>query len=239
MSIVVIIIGLLFIGMGYWVKSSPNLIAGYNTMSAEKQKNVDIEGLSSFMKRSMITLGITLIVSYYFFMLIGFPILANSMMLVVTLLGTSAMTIKAQKFDHNEGKAQRTILIYFLLGFVIVGVATLIGYGMMPSKMEIGNDSVHFSGMYGFTVEVSEIESIELLHEYPDVAKRTNGFSFGTVKKGKFRMNNSDVVQMMVHSDETPFIVITRYNDKRIFINFQNPDRTRDAYEALLELQQD
>lgn len=33
------------------------LIAGYNTMPAEKKKNVDVAGLSSFMRRHLVTLS--------------------------------------------------------------------------------------------------------------------------------------------------------------------------------------
>jgi len=47
--VVMIIIGLFFIGIGFIVKYQPDLIAGYHTMSHEKKKNVDIAGLSAFM----------------------------------------------------------------------------------------------------------------------------------------------------------------------------------------------
>jgi hypothetical protein len=52
MDIIILITGLFMIGMGFLVKSSPNLIAGYNTMPKDKKKNVDIEGLSTYMRNS-------------------------------------------------------------------------------------------------------------------------------------------------------------------------------------------
>ena len=36
------------------VKRFPMLISGYNTLPKEKRKNVDIDGLSSFMRRHLV-----------------------------------------------------------------------------------------------------------------------------------------------------------------------------------------
>ena len=46
--------------MGYFVKKYPDTIAGYNTLSPQRKKMVDIEGLSSCLKKSLILLGISL-----------------------------------------------------------------------------------------------------------------------------------------------------------------------------------
>lgn len=48
---VLIIAAVLFV-LGMLVRKYPNLIAGYNTMTAEQKKNVDVKGLSNFMCRS-------------------------------------------------------------------------------------------------------------------------------------------------------------------------------------------
>ena len=67
MDISNLIVGLLMIGIGFLIKSFPNLIAGYNTMSKDKKKNVDIEGLSTFMRNGLIAIGLTIIIGYYLF----------------------------------------------------------------------------------------------------------------------------------------------------------------------------
>lgn len=43
---VLIIAAVLFV-LGMLVRKYPNLIAGYNTMTAEQKKNVDVKGLSN------------------------------------------------------------------------------------------------------------------------------------------------------------------------------------------------
>ena len=67
MGILNLIFGLFMIGMGFLVKSFPNLIAGYNTMPKNKKENVDIVGLSTYMRNSFIIIGLTIISGYYFF----------------------------------------------------------------------------------------------------------------------------------------------------------------------------
>ena len=50
--------GGLLVLLGISVRFFPNLIAGYNTMSAEQKKNVDVKGLSRFMCLSLAAIGI-------------------------------------------------------------------------------------------------------------------------------------------------------------------------------------
>ena len=60
MDILHVIVGLFLIGLGFLVKSSPDLIAGYNTMPEEKKKNVDIDGLSTYMRNAMVAMGMSI-----------------------------------------------------------------------------------------------------------------------------------------------------------------------------------
>ena len=61
---VLIIAAVLFV-LGMLVRKYPNLIAGYNTMTAEQKKNVDVKGLSNFMRRSLCVIAVLMIVSYF------------------------------------------------------------------------------------------------------------------------------------------------------------------------------
>ena len=101
MTAVTILTGLFMIFLGYLVKKFPNLIAGYNTMSKAQKEKVDIEGLSSFMRDSFITIGVVMIIAYLVFQSLGWDRIANSVILFTTLAGVTIMIIKAQKYDHN------------------------------------------------------------------------------------------------------------------------------------------
>ena len=53
-----LICGLLIIGIGFIVKDYPNTIAGYNTMSKEQKKKVDIKEASTFIRKGFIIIGL-------------------------------------------------------------------------------------------------------------------------------------------------------------------------------------
>ena len=236
MGVIHIITGFLMIGMGFLVKSSPNLIAGYNTMPKDKKKNVDIDGLSTFMRNSFIIIGLSIIAGYYVFKWIGYTAIANSMILIATVIGVVIMLIYAQKFDHNKKNTKKTKRIYFILGFVIVLVIGLITYGYMPSKAKITNDHITFTGMYGFTMHVSEIDTIELSDTIPTIKMRTNGFSSGAVNKGFFNLDTFGKTRLLIHSDNTPFLIISKSNSDKIIINYKDKAKTEQVFEEIKAL---
>lgn len=231
MDILNLIVGLFMIGIGFLVKSAPDLIAGYNTMSKDKKKNVDIEGLSTFMRNGLITIGLSIIIGYYLFKWIGFTMIANSMILIVTLVGVTILVINAQKFDHN--KTKKTKLTYFILGFVFLFVIGLITYRFIPSKTIYGNDTIRFSGMYGFEISIGEIENVELSNELPTIKMRTNGFSFGNIKKGFFNLDKFGKSRLLIHSDLAPYLILTKNNGDKIIINFKEKNETEKMYEKI------
>ena len=103
MIIINLITGLFLIGIGFLVKSSPDLIAGYNTMPKEKKKNVDIVGLSSFMKKGFIIMGVTMIILSLFIKVFHIKdmYICWAMMFII-FGGTIILLIKAKKFDGNK-----------------------------------------------------------------------------------------------------------------------------------------
>jgi hypothetical protein len=234
MDILNLIVGLFMIGIGFLVKSAPDLIAGYNTMPKDKKKNVDIEGLSTFMRDGLITIGLSIIIGYYLFKWIGFTMIANSMILIVTLVGVTILVINAQRFDHNKNK--KTKLTYFIIGLVILFVIGLITYGFIPSKTIFNNDTIRFSGMYGFEINITEIENVELIDKIPTINIRTNGFSFGTIKKGYFNLDKIGKSRLLVHSDMPPYLILSKNNGDKIIINFKDKIKTEKTYNKIKTL---
>ena len=231
MDILNLIGGLFMIGFGFLVKSAPDLIAGYNTMPKDKKKNVDIEGLSTFIRNGSIIIGLSIIIGYYSFKWIGFTMIANSMILIVTLVGVTILAINAQKFDHN--KTKKTKLTYFILGLVFLFVLGLITYGFIPSKTTYYNDTIRFSGMYGFEISISEIDNIELSDTLPTIKIRTNGFSFGSVKKGFFNLDKFGKSRLLIHSDNAPYLILSKNNGEKTIINFRDKIKTEKLYEKI------
>ncbi|MEO1418406.1 MAG: DUF3784 domain-containing protein [Bacteroidota bacterium] len=97
-------IGLFLILSGFLVQRYPNLIAGYNTMSAERKKSVNIEGLSIWMRNSFLGMGVLTILGYYALHYIGLEGFANNVMLITLIAGSLLLVFTTSRFDH--GKAE-------------------------------------------------------------------------------------------------------------------------------------
>lgn len=241
MDISNLIVGLLMIGIGFLIKSFPNLIAGYNTMSKDKKKNVDIEGLSTFMRNGLIAIGLTIIIGYYLFKWIGLTTIANLMIPTVTLVGVTFLIIEAQKFDHNRTKKTKTTKLFFtsksfILGLTFLFVIGLITYGFIPSKASYANDTIRFSGMYGFEINTGEIKNVELSNELPTIGIRTNGFSLGKINKGFFNLDKFGKSRLLIHSDLAPYLIITENDGDKTIINFKDKNETNKTYEKIKAL---
>lgn len=98
-----LLMGGILIVCGLLAKVFPNLIAGYNTMSEKQKENVDIKGLSTFMRNGLVIIGLVIIGSYYLFKRIGLNereyVLIPTALLIV---GAVVLVIFAQRYDHNE-----------------------------------------------------------------------------------------------------------------------------------------
>jgi hypothetical protein len=104
MQIFNLILGLVIIGTGFLVKAYPNTIAGYNTMSKEQKKNVEIGKASTFIRNGFIILGLIIIMGYYLLKWIGLIAIANYITLISTIIGIIIIVFMVQKYDHNVRK---------------------------------------------------------------------------------------------------------------------------------------
>lgn len=97
------LIGVILIICGFLVKKHPNLIAGYNTLSEDDKEKVDIENLSSMMKRALITIGTLTIVMGLIMSIIKvkehYGLLITSS---IVILGVIIMIISAKKFKKKS-----------------------------------------------------------------------------------------------------------------------------------------
>lgn len=100
--LVPLLTGALVIVCGLLVKRFPMLISGYNTLSKEKRKNVDIDGLSSFMRRHLVIIGRLLILFTTILELTGQQEAFSIILAVYLPIYVIWMVIRAQRYDHNK-----------------------------------------------------------------------------------------------------------------------------------------
>lgn len=99
---ILLLSGALLIVVGLLVKRFPMLIAGYNTMPAAQKKNVDIAGLSSFMRRHLVIIGALWILLTILLEVSGGIDMLAVLYVVYMLPYALWMLVRAQRYDHNK-----------------------------------------------------------------------------------------------------------------------------------------
>ncbi|MTI96260.1 MAG: DUF3784 domain-containing protein [Firmicutes bacterium] len=234
-SVMLVVFGLLIkYKQAYW------LIAGYNTMPREKQKNVDTEGLGRFIGNTMFVLaGVTLAGGVLSELGVVFMPAATFMLYIPIVI---YIVIRAQKFDGNtrdaEGKMTpqskgTAYVVVGILALVAIGLGVLYYHTVTPPSYTIENGVLNISGMYGRKVEFSTVTDVELLETMPEVGYRSNGAAIGNAKKGDFRISGIGRARLFVNIDRPPFIYLETTDTSLIF-NAADEAETRDLYQQIL-----
>ena len=111
----------------------------------------------------------------------------------------------------------------------------LISYdSLFPAKIIFNDDKIEFTGSYGFELNLSEVESVEMLDKIPAIKIRTNGYSAGNVNKGAFRLESWGKCRLMLNSGEPPFLLIITKDGEKTIINNEDKSVTEEIYNYIL-----
>jgi hypothetical protein len=154
MDVFVIIFSLFTALTGWLMKAQPNLISGYNTMSAEKKKNVDIQAVGNLFCKGFLLAGTSMIALYAIFnWLLDMPAVAQGVWLAPILIITPVLIVMAQKYDKNPRGRFAKYWAACLVGALTVGIVIMIVWGVQPTKAIVEGDAVRFTGQYGVIVQ--------------------------------------------------------------------------------------
>jgi hypothetical protein len=170
-------------GKQYW------LIAGYNTLPKEKQKEVDIEGLAGFMGNCAFILGAFFLAGSVASSL-WYAKLFPAVILVYTG-GVFYMAIRAQRFVRREktkGEKRASTFSMAATLLILCGVGAVIIYGQASPQVEVKAEGIVIGGLYGTTIPAEKIREVSLENEIPRIIYRNNGLGYGEIKKGYFTL---------------------------------------------------
>lgn len=225
----------------YW------LISGYNTMSAEKKKNVDVVALSKFTGNFCFVIAVLIGVAEA--LLTGGYDVAAGVVFALLFPVSIYMLIKAQQYDGNtrnsdgtmnrKAKIKLGLSIAFLVITAIV-VSILLYQSYQPTEVLITEEYLEIKGLYGEKIAMTDITEIALIQELPPITSRTNGAAIGERKKGHFRLKDLGAAKLFLDRGKPPFIFIERdaqeakeAKAKPIIINTVSEEKTRELYDAL------
>jgi len=218
MIYVLIGMSLLFAAIGFIVteNNAKYLLSGYNTMSEEDRKNVDIKTYIPYFKKFHIFLGISfLILGTAFTYLIG-ENAGGIFLAVYPILAYIYFIAASSKYSNGLNTKWNKAGIIVLIGTLLF-VTGLLGYGLKDSRLTFDSQHIVFKGSYGETLAPYEIQSVELVSQLPEITLKTNGFALGMIKKGYFKTKKGEVVKLILNSDSKPLILLTKTNGKKIY----------------------
>lgn len=238
---VFIIIGLIsiFIGLAVHVFKWYFLISGYNTMSKEKKKNVDTEGLGRLLGIYSYLIGALLIITGIVYEL-GYTGIVTPVIILVVILAV-LMIVKSQKFDGNlydedgkfrKGAGKQLVPTMIITGITLIFVAVIMFFSSQSTEITILEDGIQIHGMYGDTYEWEEIETIVLQEALPTIERRTNGSALGPNLKGHFKTKEHGSVKLFVHKETPPFIYL-KTKDKLIIFNMKEANETEAIFKQM------
>ncbi len=217
----------------YW------LISGYNTMSRDKKKNVDVARLGNLLGNFCFVLAAIMFLSGILLAsgkeMSGMIVLSLIFPLLIYVL------IKAQKYDGNTRNPDGTMntktkiiiggISLFLVGTVISS-GILIYQSNKPAEFTVANGVLEIHGLYGESIDVDDIKEIALKDTMPDVRRKSNGSSLGSKKKGNFKLDGAVDAKLFIDDAKPPFIFVET-NSKLIILNCESAKKTEELYNTL------
>lgn len=236
------VILLVLVGWAIKYKRAYWLISGYNTMSVEKKKNVDVESLGRFMGNACFVMA-GIIFTALLFGMMGSGLVFG---MVFALLMPTAIfiIIRAQKFDNNtrdaDGKMKTSakIMVGSIVGFLLIvsiGISILLFKSSQAAEYTIDNGILSISGMYGQEIQLSDINNMELSEKLPEILFKTNGSALGSKYKGHFNLEGINNAMLYIDTSKPPFIFIEKNSGTLVILNCNDADETRMFFNQLNE----
>lgn len=238
-NIIILLIGLIFIGTGFIIVKFPMLISGYNTMPKAAREKVDIKGLSHMMRKYLIVIGLAIMVAPYLCKLSGLNSWANSCPVFIILGLTVLMMIKSRKYTKEAenvvlSKSDRLLkkIRYTVLGVITVALVTIMIISVTPASVKIEDKAISISGMYGTRIPFNNMEDIKL-QPHIHITLKTNGAALGSYYKGHFNVEGIGNSLVFLNSSNPPYIVITMKKGKTVILNCKTREQTEELFDKI------
>lgn len=221
-------------GLTYLIvkKKDPTLISGFSHRPKEEQEFLKTSGYIDAVGKMLLSAFIIYVVTYVLWIFsVPYSLEAGFSLLIIALLGG---TVWLQRFEVPH-KRKRMYWITGTLAFVVVSsISVLIYVGLLENEVTVHEDTLEVSGMYGVEWKVSDIESVELLDELPDVKVKSNGFAAAGHLKGRFMLENPYGGGLLfIRANAGPPYLYVATDDDYLILNRSDGEETKTLYEAL------
>jgi hypothetical protein len=131
----------------------------------------------------------------------------------------------------------------FRLAWIIIAITLLIPVililtGNRDPGITLSKSGLKISGMYGLTINYSDIKQLDTLSSLPRIQMRTNGYASGKSLKGNFRLQNKENAKLFITKRVPPYILI-RTDELNLYLNFKESKKTVDLFKTLTTAQEE
>ncbi|MDP4090619.1 MAG: DUF1648 domain-containing protein [Bacillota bacterium] len=138
--------------------------------------------------------------------------------------------------DFNYAKPAAKVVMG-LIAAILIGVLVLIASipgSLKERKVDLSADSITIHGVWGVTINKTDIEKVQLEDKFPKVLEKTNGADIGNKYFGKHRLESSSNALLYIVDSRKPFVAIYIRDQRLILINFSDDSKTKNLYEDIL-----
>lgn len=136
--------------------------------------------------------------------------------------------------QNESGKGQQGIKV--VVGIIIAAAALTVALviflsGSKPTVYTIAGGELQITGSYGQTIQLADIQKVELKTDLPGNLRRTNGYGLGSVIKGYCSSDMGDV-SVYIDTSRPPFIYLTTKSGTVILCD-ETAEKTKELYSSL------
>lgn len=212
-------------GMGFLLnsKNASSMISGYKNLSKEEQKQIRLIEYVSFFRRFHFTIGILIVVMSIVFYLVKLFDFIGLILLFFSLAGYTFFIFRSQ-FYYPPQKRKPFIISFYVMLIVSLGTIVLLILPYKETKVEIFDNKISISGIYGEDLALNQIKNVKLIDQIPNIRIKTNGFAIRNLKKGWFKSENGEKIKLIVDDTKPPFLQIDTNHNYSIIIGIKNVD---------------
>jgi len=144
----------------------------------------------------------------------------------------SKMIKKDSSVSGTDYKDKTGYLQPMIIAFIILSVLIFLFIGNREPGIIISDTGIKIKGMYGLTINYSDIQKLDTLQTLPKIQMRTNGYAFGRTLKGNFRLQNQENAKLFITKRVPPYILM-RTENYNIYLNFKESNKTIDLFKTL------
>jgi hypothetical protein len=130
---------------------------------------------------------------------------------------------------------------YIISSVLAIGTISFLGalsyFGYEDFEIKTNKDTFQITGMYGDEWHYSDLQTVKLLDEMPEITWKQNGFGLSTMAKGRFIVEDYGSSLLFIHKGSSPYLYI-EVDGEKIFFNQNNPEQTKKWYKFLSEKMQ-